>query len=55
MQQKLDELHKELSAICGEICWALTLRRIVGGKTAIKRWARVLKTCADICDTLSHP
>jgi hypothetical protein len=43
----LESWHKSIGSVAGEICIALTIRRVPGGVRAMKRWARDLRAMAD--------
>jgi len=43
MQSELERLHKTVSRVAGDICIALTIHRISGGKATIRRWIAELK------------
>lgn len=39
--------HKSIGSVAGEVCIALTIRRVPGGVRAMQRWARDLRAVAD--------
>jgi hypothetical protein len=43
----LSQTHKRLSRIAGDVCMSLTLRRLIGGRPALARWATDLRAIAD--------
>jgi hypothetical protein len=50
LERLLERVHREAGAVLGEICIALTLHRVTGGRGALRRWAAVLRAMADLLD-----
>lgn len=48
MRKELEDLHKILGTVCGEICMALTLYRVTGGKTTIRKWLTLVRKAEEI-------
>lgn len=53
MKQELSDIHRFVSIPCGEMVLSIALFRVLGGKTALKRWARVFREAADRLDKLA--
>ena len=43
MQKELEELHRLLGRLCGEIAITLSLHRITGGKYTLRKWLDLLR------------
>jgi len=52
MKETLEQIHKTLGAVCGEVCMALTLGRIPGGRSSIRRWKRLTAAALDMLENL---
>lgn len=53
MRKDLEDLHKLLGEVCGEICLALTLYKVTGGKATIRKWLGLTKKAVDILEKLA--
>ncbi len=52
MKEALEQIHRTLGAVCGEVCMALTLGRVPGGRSTIKRWKRLTASALDMLENL---
>ena len=52
MKAELEALHKLVGGVAGEICMALTRRRVNGGPNAMREWARRLRQAANAVDRM---
>ena len=52
MQSDLEKVHKLLGEVCGGICIALTIWRITGGRSAVKRWRNLTREALEILDNM---
>lgn len=43
----LESTHKSIGAVAGEVCIAVTIRRVPGGVRAMRRWVENLRIAAD--------
>jgi hypothetical protein len=54
MQKELEELHKLLGRVCGEIVMSLTLRKVTGGKYTLRKWLDLLREAAQKLEKLAE-
>lgn len=53
MQKDLEELHRLLGRICGEIAIALSLHRVTGGKFTLRKWRDLLREAEEKLEKLA--
>ena len=49
-RQFLEDLHKDIGRVTGEVCIAITITKISGGKRTLARWSENLRRAADDID-----
>ena len=47
----LEELHKDLGRVSGEVCIAIEMKKIHGGRKTMLRWVENLR---DACDDILY-
>ena len=50
MQNELEKLHRIIGRVAGDICIALTIHKISGGKVTIRRWIAELKSAIEMLE-----
>jgi len=51
----LEELHKDLGRVSGEVCISIEMKTIHGGRKTMMRWVENLRdVCEDICTQLEE-
>lgn len=53
MRNELEQLHKILGQICGEICISLTIYRVSGGKATIRKWLELTRQAEAVLEKLA--
>jgi hypothetical protein len=54
MQPELENLHRILGAVVGDICMALVLHRVTNGRAAIRGWLASVREAEKILARLSQ-
>ena len=52
MKAELERLHKILGSVCGQICIALTIRRVAGGEMTIRHWTQLTRQALEILERM---
>jgi hypothetical protein len=53
MRKDLEDLHKILGEVCGEICMALVLCRVTGGKSSVRKWLDLTRRAVDLLEKMA--
>lgn len=52
MKDDLEKLHRILGAVCGQICIALTIRRVAGGELTLRHWTQLTRQALEILERM---
>lgn len=52
MHKNLEQLHKLLGSVCGEICISLVIFRVTGGKRTLERWLRLVREAESVLSAM---
>ena len=50
MEKFLENIHKIVGGVAGEVCIAIVIKRVSGGRTTLRRWVSELRRAADLLD-----
>lgn len=50
MEELLNNIHKILGQVGGEIAISIVRRRVEGGKTTLQKWMKLLRKAADMIE-----